>query len=209
MVGSRSGRSRNGRDRNGRSRIGRSRIGPSTAGLYSDLSVRSGLGWPFVLTRKGDLSRLSCSGYLDPVVLSQQSCPSCRVIGVTFWPSCPSCFVNADLSGWALVSVLSQLSWPDYPAATVLSWLHCYVLVILYSWSCQAYLSRLICQATCPDSPVPALLSRLSSHDCPAKTVLSQLSCPVMFLPPFSCHGCPATVPPNFLSQLPTAAVLP
>ncbi len=89
----------------------------------------------------------TCPGCPVPVVLSQLSCPRCRVPAVL---KCPGCSVPVFLSQ--------------------LSCLCCYVLTVLSTLSFPTVVSKL----SCLGSPVPALLPQLSCPVCPLLAVLPQ-----------------------------------
>ncbi len=102
--------------------------------------------------------------------------------------SCPTCLVPSLLSPFHQVP-------QSGPNCHVLSFRPLYP--VLADWSrqtCQADLSRLICQG-CPvphHSPchVPYVMPQLYCHDCPAMVVPSQMSC-TGCLVHLSCSGHP------------------
>jgi hypothetical protein len=119
------------------------------------------------------LSLMSCQSYPVPC-----SCPSCPVIAIMFWPfsslSCPAGVIR--LTRQADLSRMTSTSWPVHPVLSRLSCTGCRVLADL-SW--------------------------LSCHGCPSRLsciiVMSQLSCPVIFL--LSFHLFPVLAVLSFLSS--------
>jgi hypothetical protein len=177
------------------------------------------------------LFRLSCPGYIVPVVLSQLFCsstlilssfvPHFSLIAVMSWPSCPLCPVLSRLTCQARLSrltilgslvpgVLSGLFCPSCHVPDVLlsvflpqlSHLGCSVPAVLAVMIWPSCsLFPVLTVQSCLSSP--AVLSRLSGPGCPVPAVLSQLSCPSFPVPAFlSQLSCPSFPVPAALPQL-------
>jgi hypothetical protein len=155
----------------------------------------------FRLTCWAELLRMSCPDCFVPIVHSRMSGSGC-LVQVTLSQrsslSCHSCSIP-DFLSYSSSPVLAVMFWPF--CLFFLSWLYC--PVFLPDFPVTILLSRLSC-LSCPvlvvlyGCLVPAILSNLSYTSCPVPAIPSRLSRPAV-LSLLSCSSCPV---PAVLSQL-------